>query len=135
MTPGKTLLFYALMSAKKSQPKELITYLCTRCSWDFTRAENHTPICTLCKKKDCLQEIRREPFSPQAVEQGMMRSMERLMTGLKTAYESGKKEGIPDNDEILLLETMVKAKNLEEELGKIFGPRKRGGVHAVSISL
>ena len=125
------------MVAKKPQPTELITYFCSRCTWDFARSDLDAPTCTMCCKGDRLTEMKREPITPQAIEEGMMRSMDRLMTGLRGAYESGKKEGIADDDEILLLEAMVKAKNLQEHVEKTFGMRvnKRPRIHGISMSL
>ncbi|NOS67593.1 MAG: hypothetical protein HOO67_04490 [Candidatus Peribacteraceae bacterium] len=120
--------------SKKAQPKELITYLCTRCRWDFARTENDKPKCTLCGKTDRLKEIARQPMSPQALEGAMMRSMERLMTGLEGAYEAQQTqrgsstredEKKNDDEEILLLEAMVKAKNLQKNVEKAFGKGKR----------
>lgn len=112
------------MAPKKSPPTTLITYLCTRCTWDFSRTENDKPVCTICEKNDKLQEMKREPITPQTIEAGMMRSMERMMVSLEKAYDSGKKEGIGDKDEILLLEAMVKAKNLKTHVEKAFGKKK-----------
>ena len=42
------------------------------------------------------------------------------MTGLQKAYEA-RGEGVTDEEEILLLEAMVKAKNLEKHVEKAFG--------------
>ena len=121
---------------KKSPPQELVTYLCTRCTWDFTRTEKDKPKCTLCGKIDRLTELKREPMTPQAVEAGMMRSMERLMTGLQKAYEA-RGEGVTDEEEILLLEAMVKAKNLEKHVEKAFGRsvKKKRRVHGISMEI
>lgn len=118
--------------SKKAQPKELITFLCTRCRWDFSRTEKDVPKCTLCGKIDRLKEVGRQPMSQQALEGAMMRSMERLMTGLEGAYEAQQKqsqrgsstrgdEKKNDDEEILLLEAMVKAKNLQKHVEKAFG--------------
>lgn len=142
----------SMAPAKKAQPKELITFLCTRCSWDFSRTEKDKPKCTLCGKNDRLQEVAREPVTPQALETAMMRSMDRLMTGLQGAYDSHQdqtKRGVPsgsrgttrnekknDEEEILLLEAMVKAKNLQTHVEKAFGKKpgkkqqRRRGVSA-----
>lgn len=67
----------------------------------------------------------------------MMRSMERLMTGLQGAYETSKKEGIGDSEEILLLEAMAKAKNLEKHVQKAFGKniKKKVRVHGTNMEL
>lgn len=70
-----------------------------------------------------MQEIKREPITPQAIEIGMMRSMERMMISLEKAYEAGRGEGIGDKEEIMLLEAMVKAKNLQRHVKKAFGKR------------
>ncbi len=110
--------------AKKSPPTTLVTYLCTRCTWDFSRTELDKPTCTICEKNDKLQEIKREPITPQAIEAGMMRSMERMMVNLEKAYSAGKEEGIGDQEEIMLLEAMVKAKNLQKHVEKAFGKGK-----------
>ena len=134
------------MVPKKSSPQELITYLCTRCTWDFARTELDKPKCTLCGKNDKLQEIKREPVTPQALEAAMMRSMDRLMTGLQGAYETHQAghnqrghtvhDTKNDDEEILLLETLVKAKNLEKHVGKAFGKSKpkKSRLHGISMS-
>lgn len=109
------------MPRTKKTPTILITYLCTRCTWEFTRTELDKAKCTLCEKSDRLHEVKREPVTPQAVEAGMMRSIDRMMTSLEKAYEAGKNEGMNDADEILLLEAMVKGKNLEKHVQKAFG--------------
>ena len=114
-----------MSASKKPKPTELITYLCTRCRWDFARTEDDKPSCTLCGQKDRLQELKREAISPQAMEAAMMRSMERLMGGLEKAYASGTEEGMNDKEEIMLLETMVKAKNLEKQVKKAFGRKTK----------
>ncbi len=119
----------------KKTPAELITYLCTRCSWDFSRTEKDKAVCTMCKKADRLQEIKREPLTPQSLEQGMMRPVERLMSGLEKTYEDGVKKGINDDEEILLLETMVKAKNLEAQVKKAFSKKKNPRMHMVSMKI
>src|SRR3989338_9078498 len=114
------------MSAKKSPPTQIICYLCTRCQWDFVRAETDAAKCTLCGKKDKLTEINRGPVTPQALEQGMMRSMERLLTGLAGAYDAHQRgatdrdEKRNDEEEIFLLKAMVKAKNLQRYVEKAF---------------
>ncbi len=145
------------MVPKKPAPTTLITYLCTRCSWDFSRTEKDKPKCTLCEKSDRLTEIKREPITPQAIEEGMMRSMDRLMTGLQGAYDthqnqtqrasSTRDQKKNDEEEILLLETMVKAKNLQTHVEKAFGrtvkkkPHLRRGfggqarIHGISMPL
>lgn len=68
-----------------------------------------------------MQEIKREPITSQAIETGMMRSMERMMISLEKAYEAGREEGIGDKEEIMLLEAMVKARNLQRHVEKAFG--------------
>ena len=123
------------MTPKKSPPKELITYLCSRCSWDFSRTENDKAKCTLCGKGDRLKEMARQAMSPQALEEAMMRSMDRLMTGLQGAYETHQsghdqrghtaRDKKNDEEEILLLEAMVKAKNLQTHVEKAFGKTKK----------
>ena len=132
------------MVSKKSPSKELVTYLCTRCTWDFARTDQDKPKCTMCEKSDKLQEISREPVTPQAMEAAMMRSMERLMTGLQSAYDTHQNDdqrgsSNRDEEEILLLETLVKAKNLEKHVGKAFGKnpgkKKSPRIHGLSISL
>ena len=132
------MLESASMISKKSSPKELIHYLCTRCTWDFARTDLDKPKCTMCEKGDKLQEIKREPMTPQALEAAMMRSMDRLMTGLQGAYDSHQ-EGTPardekknDEEEILLLEAMVKAKNLKTHVEKAFGKKRKTGAGARS---
>lgn len=123
------------MTRKQSPPAVLITWLCTRCTWDFSRTEKDKAVCTMCKKSDRLQEVKREPLTPQALEQGMMRSMERLMSGLQGAYEKGQKKGINDEEEILLLETMVKAKNLKTHVRKAFSTKKNPRMHVMSMKI
>ncbi len=125
---------------KKSKAAELVTYLCTRCAWDFSRASTAACQCSLCGKKDRVQEVKREPLTPQALEEGMMRSMDRLMAGLRKAYDARQQHpsagATTDADDILLLETMVKAKNLEKEVSKMFQRgRKTGGMHTMKISI
>lgn len=131
-----------MTSAKNAKPGMLITYLCTRCRWDFARSEKDEPACTMCSKSDRLKELKREPMSQQALEIAMMRSMERLMTGLQGAYDAQQKqaEGASstrdekknDEEEILLLEAMVKAKNLQKHVEKAFGKGKAKKKRAVS---
>lgn len=120
---------------KNPPPSELITFLCSRCQWDFSRTEKDKPKCTMCGKSDRLEEMKREPITPQAMEAAMMRSMDRLMTGLQGAYEShqngiqrghsAREEKKNDEEEILLLEAMVKAKNLQRNVEKAFGKTKK----------
>lgn len=122
--------------ASKKPPTELITYFCTRCNWDFARTENDTPRCTLCEKDDQLKELKREPITPQVIEAGMMRSMDRLMTSLQKAYDSGMKEGMGDKEEILVLEALAKAKHLQEHVQKVFRKStKKPRLHVQSVSL
>lgn len=122
---------------KKKEPTELITYLCTRCEWDFSRTDQDLATCTLCGKGDRLQEMRREPITPEAVETAMMQSMDKLMSGLKGAYDARAKNGeTNDTDEIALLEMMAKTQNLQKTIEKSFAPRQRKPViHAISIKI
>ena len=125
------------MAAKKPQPTALITYLCTRCLQDMLSADEiQDVVCGLCGKGDCLNEVEREPLTPQTMEAAMMKSVEKMMTQLQKAYDT-KPADMKDDDEILLLQAMVKAKNLETHIQKVFGAdkRKKPSVHQVRIKL
>lgn len=74
-------------------------------------------------------------LSGKEIETRLTSAIEHVLCGLQKAYDTAKKEGIADRDEILLLETLVKAKNLEGELQKMFGVRKNPRVHIASITL
>lgn len=123
------------MRSKKPQPTQLVTYLCTRCLQECTRRDTDTdPECAVCETGAHLTEVDREPLTAEAMEAAMMKSVDRMMTSLTKAYDAGNRS---DDEEILLLEAMAKAKNLQKGIEKTFGKRtkKRGGVHHVRIDI
>ncbi len=124
------------MPAKKPQPTELVTWMCTRCLQEMIYPNDKKKIvCGLCKKGDCMNIVAREPLTPQSMEAAMMKSVEKMIASLQKAYDTQPEK--TDDEEILLLEAMVKAKNLEKGIQKAFGKssKKRGGVHHVEIAL
>jgi hypothetical protein len=125
------------MPPKKPIAKELITYLCGRCVQECTRTElEKTPKCVFCAKTDRMQEVNRRPITREALEEGMMRSMERMLVSLEKAYAS-RPDDMSDADEILLLQAMAKAKNLEKGIEKAFvkKTKKRTTLHHVKMEL
>lgn len=120
--------------ARDPTPSELITYRCTRCQWEFSRTELQQPTCTVCAKGDCLDELKREPITPQVMEEGMMRSMEHLLTSLEKTYAEA---GTSDENEELLLDAMSQTQDLQIHIHKVFnGSRKKTPrVHGVFLSL
>ena len=127
------------MAAKKRtprpMPKELVTYLCKRCAWNFTRTEEGKPRCSMCGKGDRLTEVCREPLTPEALQVGLMRSVDRLMSNLQKAYEAREGEWRSDGEELLMLEALAKGKDLEQHVKKAFAPKKSKRIHVASMSL
>ena len=125
-----------MVRREKRSPKHLVTYVCTKCRWELTRTELDKPKCTLCGKAECLEEIKREDLTPESLEAAMMKSVDTLMKNLEQAYASKEGEWKNDEEEVLLLEAMAKAKNLEKHVQKTFGPRgKKPHIHAISITI
>ena len=89
----------------------------------------------MCAKSDRLAETHREPLTPEALQAGLMRSVDRLMSNLQKAYEAREGEWHDDGEELLMLEALAKGKDLEEHVKKAFGNKKNRRVHIASLSL
>lgn len=90
----------------------------------------------MCGKNDRLEETLREPLTPESLEAGLMRSVDRLMGNLRKVYDARGGEWRSDSEELLMLEALAKAKDLEAHVKKAFGhSKKKPRVHIASVSL